>query len=267
MSLAVVTVLHDSEAHLRRLLASVATHLAPAPEIVAVDSGSRDAGARVARAAGARVVSLPDNPGYGAANNAGVLAAQADVVALLNPDVVLRDDGLLRLAAAARGHDALHAPRLLEPDGSVQGSAHPLPGSGAAFARALLPGPLRRRAGERAAGWAIGAALVARRATLLDLGPFDERAFLFYEDLDLCLRARAAGVPLVRHPGVALTHVGGHSTGTEDVALQVRRRREVVTARLGAAAWRRDRAALLLEHGLRAGRPRDRAWVRALRAA
>lgn len=260
MSVTVVTVIHDSAGHLRRLIASLeASDL----QLVVVDTGSTDDGAAIARDAGAQLVDLPDNPGFGAANNAGVELATSDVTALLNPDVVLAPGALDHLAGAARAEDALHVPRLRNLDGSPQDSVHPLPGAWLNLARAIAPGPLRRRLGEHAQGWAVAAAMVARTATLRGLGPFDPHAFLFFEDLDLCLRARAAGVPVRLHRDVALTHAGGHSTGAEDVALQVRRRREVV----GAEVWPSDRRALLLEHALRAWRPRDRAYVRALRRA
>jgi len=124
-------------------------------------------------------------------------------------------------------------------------------------------------------GWAIAACLAARTALLRRLGPFDSAAFLFYEDLDLCLRARAAGVPTVLHPEVRVRHLGGRSTarafGGEPFTLQARRRREVIGARLGSGALRIDDAAQALTFALRAaaGRERERnlAGLRALRAA
>lgn len=270
--LAVVTVIHDSAAEVELLLRSLAEHLDPAPQVIVVDSGSRDDGAERAAAAGAEVVALDANPGFGAANNAGVARARAGVVALLNPDVVLLDGGLGRLAAAARARDALHAPALLGLDRRRQDSAHPLPGRPRELARALAFGPLRREPwrarSQREVGWALGAALVARSETLRALGPFDAAGFLFYEDLDLCLRARAAGVPTVLHPDVRLSHAGGHSTrrafGGEPVELLARRRREVIGARLGRRALALDDAARLLEHGVRSWRARDRAHLRAV---
>jgi GT2 family glycosyltransferase len=260
MSLAVITVIHDSADHLRALLSSLPGGL----QVIVVDTGSTDGGGAIALDAGAELIALEDNPGFGAANNAGVERASTDVVALLNPDVIA-NDGLLRLADRARDLDALHVPRLRNADGSVQDSVHPLPGSARDLARAITPGPLRRAIGERAPAWATAAALVARTETLRRLGPFDPAIFLFGEDLDLCLRARSAGVPTVLHRDVELVHAGGHSTGPEDVALRVRRHRAVVGAQLGAGAQRRDDAIQLLEHGLRAFRPRDRAHVRAIR--
>jgi GT2 family glycosyltransferase len=273
--LSVVTVIHDSAGELDRLLASIARHLSAQAQVIVVDSGSRDDGAARARAAGAKVVELDGNPGFGAANNAGIERARGDVTALLNPDVELLDAGLEQLATAARARDALHAPRLVGSDGAVQDSAHPLPGRPVGVARALAPGPLRpepwRARSEREVGWAIAAALVARTATLRALGPFDPAGFLFYEDLDLCLRARSAGVATVLHPDVALRHAGAHSTrpafGGEPIAVLVARRREIVGRNLGPSALARDDLAQLAEHGLRSFRARDRTYARELMRA
>jgi N-acetylglucosaminyl-diphospho-decaprenol L-rhamnosyltransferase len=275
MTFTVVTVLHQSAPELPRLLRSIDAHLDPRPQIVAVDSGSTDGGADLAREASAEVVVLEGNPGFGVATNAGVQRARHQVTALLNPDCELPDDSLAELASRAAAADALLVPRLLNPDGSPQRSAHPLPGRPAALLRAALPGPvlpqphLARR--TRAVGWAIAACLVARTELLCRLGPFDPDAFLFYEDLDLCLRARQAGVPTVLHPDVRVRHLGGRSTerafGAEPFELQARRRREVIGARLGQAALRVDDAAQALTFGLRAAVGRDRARnVAALKA-
>lgn len=274
MSFSVVVVLHDSATELRALLASIDAHLGERPQLVVVDSGSSDDGPRIARDAGAEVVVLDGNPGFGAANNTGVERARHDVTVLLNPDCELLDDGLARLARLAGRRDALLVPRLLNADGSLQRSAHPRPGTPAALLRAVLPTralPEPHRA-ERPAevGWAIAACVAAHTATLRRLGPFDPDAFLFYEDLDLCLRAAAAGVPTVLHPEIAVRHTGGHSAGRA-FALKARRRREVVGARLGRRALAIDDAAQALTFLTRAAVGRRRAEnvaeLRALRAA
>ena len=276
MSFTIVTVLHQSAPELPRLLRSIDAHLDPRPQVIAVDSGSTDEGAELARAAGAEVISLDANPGFGPATNAGVERARHEVTALVNPDCELLDAGLATLAARAADIEALLVPRLLDGDGSTQRSAHPLPGRPISLLRALLPGPLvpqPRR--TRAVGWAIGACLVARTQTLRALGPFDPHAFLFYEDLDLCLRARKQGIATVVHPDIELRHLGGRSTarafGSEPFALHARRRREVIGARLGPRALQLDDAAQALTFALRAavGRDRERnlAALRAVRAA
>ncbi len=270
MSFTIVTVIHNSAADLRRLLASIDRHLDPAPQVIVVDSGSTDDGMRVAANAGAGTIALDGNPGFGAANNAGVAAATHDVTVLVNPDVELLDDGLAQLAARAAVRDVLLAPRLLNADRTIQTSAWPVPGRWGSVGWALVPGPLR---GQPAGlvGWALGAALAARTELLRDLGPFDPGAFLFFEDMELCLHAHERGIPVVLDPAVRVVHAGAHATGPafggEPIDVHVRRRREVVGARLGARALALDDAAQALTFTMRAWRSRDRAYLRALVAA
>jgi N-acetylglucosaminyl-diphospho-decaprenol L-rhamnosyltransferase len=278
-----LVVLHDSEPDLEVLLRSIGRHLPTAPELVVVDSGSSDGGAALAERHGARVVRMPGNPGFGAANVAGLEQVRTPVTVLLNPDVELLDDGLTRLVELAFTRDALVVPRLLNPDGSVQRSAHPEPGTLRALVPALvhprvLPRPLRLEADPwrsdtpRRVGWAIAAAVAARTATLRRLGPFDPDAFLFFEDLEMCLRAAAAGVPTELHPEIALRHAGGHSTRPaydgEPHELLARRRREVVGTRLGRRALALDDLAQGVTFATRAiahrGRGRELAQLRAL---
>ena len=198
------------------------------------------------------------------------------IVRLWDGETVTMDGGWFRL------RDALVAARLLNPDGTIQKTAHPVPGT--ADALLLVPAPLLPRAlRERAepwraarprdVGWAIAAALAARTDTLRRLGAFDPTAFLLYEDLDLCLRARASGVPVELRPEVVLRHAGGHAVNRagEPLELHAQRRREVVRANLGAAAVARDDVAQALTFASRAlvrGRTsRERRQLRALRAA
>ena len=289
MTFSLVVVLHDSAGPLPALLRSLALLPEP-PQLIVVDTGSHDNGPALARAAGAEVVELGANPGFGAANNAGVELARHTVTVLLNPDCELLDSSLARLAAAAAAADCLWVPRLLEAGGAVQRSAHPRPGTvGALLAAAThppaLPRALRLRAepfrAERArtVGWAIAACVAAQTALLRGLGPFDPRQFLFFEDMDLCLRARAAGIPTVLDPSVRVRHLGGHATrrayAGEPHALLARRRREVVLANRGRAALALDDGAQALTFASRvvarraAGREadRERAQLAALRLA
>ncbi len=259
-SLSIVVVSHDSAAELPPLIDSVRRQLGNGPQIVVVDSGSTDDSAVLARAGGAEVVELGANPGFGAANNIGVARARGEVTALLNPDIELIDAGLAGLVELAAKRRALFVPRLVSQDGAVEKSAHPVPGRPAAFGFALLGPALPRRprlraepwrsARPRVVGWAVAAALVARTELLRALGPFDAEAFLFYEDLDLCLRAAERQIPTILHPEVVLRHRGAHATapafGGEPYELLASRRREVVGARLGARRLALDDAAQAL---------------------
>ena len=114
---------------------------------------------------------------------------------------------------------------------------------------------------------------------LRSLGPFDARAFLFYEDMELCLTAAREGVPTVLHPDIALRHLGGSSTrraltGSEALALRATRRREVV-AREGRLRLAMDDVAQTATFATRAaarsvarhGGAYERAQLRELRTA
>jgi GT2 family glycosyltransferase len=261
----VVVVLHDSAAEFETLLRSIDAHLASRPQLVVVDTGSADGGARAAAAWGAEVLERRDNPGFGAASNAGVARAAHEVTVLLNPDCELLDGALEELATLAAASEGLHAPRLLNADGSVQRSAHPLPGTlgalaGAAVHGPLLPRPLRERIepyrAERArtVGWATGACLAARTATLRRFGPFDPAIHLFGEDLDLCLRARRAGIRTLLHPELRIRHAGGHATmrGGEPYDLLARTRRDAIGRARGGRAVALDDAAQAVTFASRA---------------
>jgi GT2 family glycosyltransferase len=153
----------------------------------------------------------------------------------------------------------------VNPDGSVQRSAHPLPGTPGSLLPALvhpplLPRSLRERAEpyratrSRTVGWAIAACLAVATATLRELGPFDPAVHLFAEDIELGLRARAAGIPTVLHPHLCLRHAGGHATlrGGEPLEAIARRRREAIAATRGATALALDDLGQALTFGTRA---------------
>ena len=128
------------------------------------------------------------------------------------------------------------------------------------------------------AGRSPPASSAARTELLRRLGPFDPDAFLFYEDMELCLRARDAGVPTLLRPEIRVRHLGGTSTeralGSRALELHARRRREVMASR-GRLALALDDASEAATFGLRAAARRlagrggelESARLRALREA
>jgi N-acetylglucosaminyl-diphospho-decaprenol L-rhamnosyltransferase len=291
--LAVVTVLHDSERELAVLLGSIERHL-PGVQLVVVDSGSSDGGAALARGwrdGRAEVVVLAENVGFGRGVNEGLRRVSRPVTALLNPDVELLDASLLAAAREAlRAPERLLAPIVMHSDGTREANAQREPGTAALLAHALLPGGLLpdrlaaavepwRSRGPSRAGWPVGSCLVARTETLRALGPFDERTFMYAEDLDLGLRAADAGVETWFWPAARVRHAGAHSSrqafGGEPFDLLARRRREVVRERRGDRRARADDLLQLLTFSNRlllkrlAGRDsrRERRQLSALMAA
>ena len=197
------------------------------PELLVVDNASTD---QVAEAAAgwkgpSRLIALSENLGFGAASNVGVAEAAGEVTVLLNPDTELVDDGLDRLALTAAELGGLVGPRLLNTDGSVQPSASGPPVGAWPWVRALLPATLQpdalrahtepyRLERRLRVSWLTGACVAAPTAVLRGLGPFDSALHMFSEDVDLGLRAAAAGVPSWFDPGSCrIVHHGqGSST-------------------------------------------------------
>jgi GT2 family glycosyltransferase len=283
-----VTVSHNSGSQLDALLTSVARHL-PGVRTVVVDCASADDSVAVARSRpSVTSIALAENVGLGVASNCGLQAVTEPVTALLNPDIELLDDSLRDLAAAARrGPERLLAPRVLTADGSREDSVHPVPATAAALVSAVIPPALLAgtavapwgSAKCRRVGWAVGCAVLARTETLRRLGPFDERIFLYGEDLDLGLRATAAGIETWFSPSARVLHHRAHSTrvafGGEPFERLARARRDVVRDRLGHGRARLDDAAQALTFATRVlakplvGRSaaRERAQLAALRRA
>ncbi len=248
--LTLLTVTHNSAAALEALMASVQRHL-PAARMIVVDCNSRDRSVAVGRA-GAQVIELGENVGFGRACNRGLREVRTPVTALINPDVELLDDSVLALAAEAMRPEApprLLAPLVLNDDGTRQDTVHPVPASAPDLVAALLPpgivpgpagamlAPWRSRAPRRV-GWAVGAALVAPTETLIELGPFDETIFMYGEDIELGLRAARSGVETWFWPTARVLHHSAHSTLTafagEPFERLARARHDTVARRLGA---------------------------------
>jgi N-acetylglucosaminyl-diphospho-decaprenol L-rhamnosyltransferase len=198
-------------------------------ELIVVDNASSEP-PRAETAAwkgSGRLLELERNVGFGAASNAGVAEATGEATVLLNPDTELLDDGLDRLAAESLELGALVGPRVLNPDGSVQPSASGPEVGAWPWVRALVPAAIQPSALlahtepyrlERAldVSWLTGCCVAGSTALLRRLGPFDPALHLFGEDVDLGLRAGAAGVRSRFDP--ALCRIVHHGQGSSTIA-------------------------------------------------
>lgn len=284
----IVIVAWNSGAELGELLPTIERHHPAGVETIVVDNASTDDTAAVVEQTGATLIRRADNRGFGAASNAGVATARGDVVVLLNPDTLLVDSSLERLAEMARTTGALCGPELLNPDGSRQPSASALPAGWEVAATAVIPSRafpnrIRERCEPwRAArvvevGWLTGACIAAPRSVLLELGPFDESIELYGEDVDLGVRARRIGFRSLFAPDVArIVHLGGRSAGQRFADAGARRklvsRRAIVRRHFGRRRERYDFACQVAFHASRYVAKRllgrrsipERTWLRAL---
>ena len=146
--------------------------------------------------------------GFGANHNRAFSQAQGGIFCVLNPDIRITQNPFPDLLkACADPHTGLAAPAIYSPSGQLEDSARKLPTPWRIAHRVLT----RRRTRDYAApttvlhpDWVAGMFLLLRTAVYRQLGGFDERYFLYYEDVDLCARARLAGLEIVQLalPGV-----------------------------------------------------------------
>jgi GT2 family glycosyltransferase len=179
------------------------------------------------------LIANEENVGFPAAVNQGLARCTGDVVLLVNPDCVVPPETVEALVAYVREHPdvGVAAPRLREPDGSINVSAHPIATFGTLLANRLrrffpVLTPLLAR-DERWASYdaclhateptdvemAIAACVAVRSSFLRELGGLDEGYFMYCEDMELCLQSWRRGLRVVYLPGVEAFHEGGGSSG------------------------------------------------------
>jgi O-antigen biosynthesis protein len=223
-SVAVVVVAYHHEQHLPATLASIiAQEYGGTLRLVVVDNGDGDCAALTRRiAAHATVVQPEHNLGFAGGSNLGGSEIDADIVLLVNPDVEL-DPGFVVAMAEALDDPAVGivGARLLNPDrATLQHAGGEL----------LLPLGLSRHRGYNApdaapydqpadVDYVTGAALGVRRATWEALGGFDTSFHpAYYEEVDLCLRAREAGLRVRYVPAASAMHHESVGLGKRSVA-------------------------------------------------
>ena len=242
-TVSIIIVNWNSGGYLRANLDAIFAHMPPAGwEIAVVDNRSTDGSERCAleRGPACRLIRSPRNLGFGAAVNQGVACTSGEFVLIMNPDCRIEAGAVETLAAVLEQESdcAIAAPRVLDPDGGVQGSARGDPnlltgifGRSSRLTRLLPRCAAARRnvcataladAGRVAqVDWVSGACMLARRSALAAIGGFDERYFLYWEDADLCRRLRAVDLTVRYVPDARVRHaVGGSSRHARGAAMR-----------------------------------------------
>lgn len=216
--IAVITVTYNSADVLRRFWGTAGREDRSGYEWIVVDNASVDGSAEVAEELGARVIRLDRNVGFSAANNVGASSSTADVLIFCNPDVSVDDAGIEALATRVRSDGGLWAPQLINADGTAQENGrggpfvwskvkHLLRIDDPAYARVAAPGQVREVV------WVMGAAVAMAAVTFETLEGWDDGFFIYYEDADMCLRARAAGRQVRVDGAIRWTHGWARETG------------------------------------------------------
>jgi N-acetylglucosaminyl-diphospho-decaprenol L-rhamnosyltransferase len=233
--LPVVTVTYSPGPHLERFLSSLTLATDLPVHVVMADNGSTDGTpeAAVERFENIRLLRTGANLGYGGAVNRAVASLTdsecADFLIIANPDVVWGPGSIDALLEAAQRwpRAAAFGPLIRDPDGSVYPSARHLPSLIRGGMHAVV-GPIWKRnpwtaayrqdrlePSERPVGWLSGSCLLVRRSAFDSIGGFDERYFMYMEDVDLGDRFGKAGWRNVYVPAAEVLHDKGHSTGKD----------------------------------------------------
>jgi N-acetylglucosaminyl-diphospho-decaprenol L-rhamnosyltransferase len=223
------------------------------PHVVVVDNGSSDGSAAdVARSLPEVTMLHPGaNLGYARAANLGIAATDAPVVAICNPDLEVREGAAAALVRRLASEADLGAvgPMIRNTDGTIYPSARSVPRVRDAIGHGLLglvwrTNPFTRRYRQldadpgrpRDVDWVSGAAVWLRREALATVGGWDERYFMYVEDVDLCWQLRQHGWRVAYEPGAVITHVQGATTAKHPYRMIAEHHRSLY--RFASKRWR-----------------------------
>jgi N-acetylglucosaminyl-diphospho-decaprenol L-rhamnosyltransferase len=227
---AVVTVSYGSEGVLAGFFASLSTASASPIVVVVADNRPREGQAvrELAERYAVSYLPMTRNLGYGAAMNEAIRSLDPGIrwVLVSNPDIEIGQGAIDELVRVGESDARIGAVGpLVTTDGEVYPSARAIPslrtGIGHALFANLWPGnPWSRRylsdsehpPRERDAGWLSGSCLLVRRDAFDSIGGFDDRYFMYFEDVDLGYRLTKSGWRNRYAPSASVVHSGAHST-------------------------------------------------------
>jgi GT2 family glycosyltransferase len=257
---AVVMVTYNAREDALRALRSVRA-ATPAPnskeelhiEILLVDNASSDGTVEAVRAQHptVQIIANAENIGFGRANNQALAHVSAPYVLLLNPDAELQAGALEALVAVLdeRPQVAWVGPQTRNSDATPQISFGPRLTLGNEWRQRGLVAGVRARAPRALAAaelltttehepdWVSASCALTRIEALRAAGGFDERFFLYEEDVDLCLRLRAAGWRILHFPKAVVVHHLGRSMASVPGLARIEYQRSHVRYYVKHLAW------------------------------
>jgi len=183
-----------------------------------------------------RLIRNPENVGFARACNQGVSASDGGYAMFINPDTLVNEDFFESLERFFHNNPraGVAGPRIVDARGNLQLTARKelsfvsgLLGRTSLLTRLFPKSPLVRRlfpAAEKLADptevdWVSGTCMMVRRRTLEEIGLMDERFFMYFEDADLCRRARGRGWLVYYLPQVEIIHQTGASSQSKPKAV------------------------------------------------
>lgn len=206
---------------LERCIKSVMATKYPDLELIVIDNNS-DVKPKFVSIQNSTNIGLPR------AWNQGLKQATGDYILILNPDTRLPKDFFTTAIAYLKSHPEVGVlgPKFIDPDGTPQGSVFPEPSVMAAIREFWLgqKGLTLKECPKTDKPIAVnsisGACLFLPKSTIVRLGKFTEKVFMYYEDLDYCRRIRQAGLKVYFNPHIVIVHEHGQSAAKSGGAAQ-----------------------------------------------
>ena len=213
----------------KRAIETLRLHNRGELEIIVVDNGSPAAGVRAVteQMSGCTFIFNSANAGFGAANNRGARASHGDLLMFLNNDTLVRTEILPQIESHFATNPSCGAAglQLLNTDGTAQYSTGKFPTPWSEW-RMSRRHNLYKAEDTVRRDWVSGAAMVVRRTVFEEVGGFDYRYFMYFEDVDLCARIRGTGHEIHYLPGISVEHLrGGSQPGGISPSVQIEYRR------------------------------------------
>ena len=232
MKLSIIIVSWNVKKDLTNCLESIKSNLPKeAFEIIVVDNKSSDGTVETIKKNFPEVIIIANNRnlGFAAANNQGIKKSCGDYLLLLNPDTIVLPASLdILVQYMDKNPDVgICGPQLLNENGTIQFSARRFPTFRGALYRHTVFRHLRIFKAEykkwlmkdfdhkiqKEVDQVMGAALLIKKAVIDSIGFMDETFFMYYEEVDLCYRAKQSGWRVAFVPDAKITHLGGKSSG------------------------------------------------------
>jgi GT2 family glycosyltransferase len=240
----IIIVSWNAKDYLTQCLASLSFAACRYPmEIIVVDNASSDGSADCVEShfPDVRLIRSGANLGFAKANNIGIAASTGRYLCFINSDVKVLPDCISRLLDYCEQHPeaGMVGPRILGRDGKLQRSCRGFPGVWNMFCRALALDAFFPRSrlvsGFLLSHWPqdslrpvdmlTGCFWLVRREALVQVGPLDERFFMYGEDMDWCKRFWLKGWQLIFIPSAEAIHYGGASSSNAPVRFYIERHR------------------------------------------
>ncbi|MCX6765403.1 MAG: glycosyltransferase family 2 protein [Candidatus Moranbacteria bacterium] len=216
MVLSFIIVNYQSEKYLENCISSIKEKVLSVDyEIIVVNNDNGNLEAKLANEI--KVIKSEENIGFGAANNIGAREAKGEILCFLNPDTKVISEDIKSLLDEFDKNDklAIIGPKLLSDKNEVQWWCA---GKEVTVWSIILNNLGYRRdkkiwesSKKIKCAWVSGAAMFIRREVFEKLGGFDEKFFMYFEDIDLCKKVRIAGYKVLYYPNFAIKHFGGRS--------------------------------------------------------